>query len=110
MIALGVFFSNMLPLVMLLVSSFISNLYIINVIKRKVEVKYINCLYFIWIHKNGRHGTFNPNYRGGSDPIHLDNVVCKGYEVDIDDCQHNDWNVNDCSHGEDAGVTCKHFS
>ncbi|KAG9264060.1 hypothetical protein AMEX_G22294, partial [Astyanax mexicanus] len=42
----------------------------------------------------------------GSDPIHLDNVGCFGFESSITDCHHNGFGTHNCGHGEDAGVTC----
>uniref|UniRef100_A0A8B9HFE6 SRCR domain-containing protein n=1 Tax=Astyanax mexicanus TaxID=7994 RepID=A0A8B9HFE6_ASTMX len=42
----------------------------------------------------------------GSDPIHLDNVGCFGFESSITDCHHNGFGMHNCGHGEDAGVTC----
>lgn len=38
--------------------------------------------------------------------IWLDDVVCRGEETDIDDCQHNPWGISNCSHDEDVGIRC----
>ncbi|EDV19474.1 uncharacterized protein TRIADDRAFT_62104 [Trichoplax adhaerens] len=39
-------------------------------------------------------------------PIWLDNVLCKGNETDIRNCQHSQFGVHNCDHTEDAGVIC----
>ncbi|XP_067834494.1 deleted in malignant brain tumors 1 protein-like [Heptranchias perlo] len=45
-------------------------------------------------------------YGGGTGPILLDNVRCKGTEPALDQCPASPWGVNNCTHGQDAGVTC----
>ena len=47
-------------------------------------------------------------YGSGSDlsPIHLDNVICRGNESSLFDCQSNPVGQNNCDHSEDAGVKC----
>ena len=39
-------------------------------------------------------------------PIHLENVVCQGYEESIMFCDHSTVGVHDCTHNEDVGVLC----
>ena len=46
-------------------------------------------------------------YGGGSGPILLDEVRCKGQESHLLDCDHNGINRHDCSHWNDAGVECE---
>ncbi|XP_064230578.1 HHIP-like protein 1 isoform X1 [Aotus nancymaae] len=46
--------------------------------------------------------------QGGSLPILLDNVRCKGWERNLLECQHNGVGTHDCEHEEDAGVVCSH--
>ena len=42
----------------------------------------------------------------GSDPIHLDDVNCRGTELSLEQCRHNGVGVHNCVHSEDAGVVC----
>ena len=42
----------------------------------------------------------------GVGPIFLDDVGCRGYETNLDDCPHNRVGVHYCGHSEDAGVIC----
>ena len=46
------------------------------------------------------------SFRGGSGPIHLDNVQCSGSESRLLNCPY-DSHTLDCSHAEDAGVLCR---
>ena len=49
------------------------------------------------------------NYAGfgaGVGPIHLDNVYCRGDELQLLNCSHNGVGNHDCGHYEDAGVNC----
>uniref|UniRef100_A0A672QZ94 SRCR domain-containing protein n=1 Tax=Sinocyclocheilus grahami TaxID=75366 RepID=A0A672QZ94_SINGR len=43
----------------------------------------------------------------GSGPILLDNVDCKGGEMDLSQCRNQGWGVHNCYHYEDVAVTCK---
>ncbi|XP_016401775.1 scavenger receptor cysteine-rich domain-containing group B protein-like [Sinocyclocheilus rhinocerous] len=43
----------------------------------------------------------------GSGPILLDNVDCKGGEMDLSQCRNQGWAVHNCYHYEDVAVTCK---
>ncbi|XP_030832693.1 deleted in malignant brain tumors 1 protein isoform X2 [Strongylocentrotus purpuratus] len=45
-------------------------------------------------------------YGQGSDPIHLDDVECLGWESSLIDCTKSEWGINNCGHSEDAGVIC----
>ncbi|XP_050964964.1 scavenger receptor cysteine-rich domain-containing group B protein [Labeo rohita] len=43
----------------------------------------------------------------GSGPILLDNVDCKGGEMDLSQCGNQGWGIHNCYHYEDVAVTCK---
>ncbi|XP_063955706.1 deleted in malignant brain tumors 1 protein-like isoform X2 [Lytechinus pictus] len=45
-------------------------------------------------------------YGQGTGSIHLDDVVCFGYEAYLTDCSKGEWGVNYCVHSDDAGVQC----
>ncbi|XP_072021383.1 uncharacterized protein [Amphiura filiformis] len=45
-------------------------------------------------------------FGAGTGPILLDETICTGAEVNIDDCEHSPWTNNNCKHSEDAGVVC----
>ena len=36
----------------------------------------------------------------------LDDVGCRGNEINLDDCTHRGVGVHDCNRGEEAGVIC----
>ena len=42
----------------------------------------------------------------GVGPIHLDNVYCRGYELQLLSCSHNGVGNHNCRHYDDAGVNC----
>ena len=46
------------------------------------------------------------SFGAGSGHIWLDNVVCAGTEMFIQDCGHNDFGENNCQHSADVGVRC----
>ena len=41
-----------------------------------------------------------------SQRIWLDDVVCTGTEVSLDQCKHNTWGIHDCSHNWVAAIAC----
>ncbi|CAI8002255.1 Deleted in malignant brain tumors 1 protein, partial [Geodia barretti] len=49
---------------------------------------------------------FLHDFGAGSGHIWLDNVVCAGTEMFIQDCAHNDFGENNCQHSADVGVRC----
>ena len=42
----------------------------------------------------------------GDGQIWLENLMCTGFEIRLDDCRHNGWGNHYCGHGEDVGVNC----
>lgn len=40
-------------------------------------------------------------------PIWLDNVLCRGTELSLQDCPKNEIGIHNCGHHEDAGVECE---
>ena len=46
-------------------------------------------------------------FGSGSGPILLDNVVCRGTEQSLLQCNTNPVSENNCDHSEDAGVRCE---
>jgi len=46
-------------------------------------------------------------FGSGSGPILLDNVVCRGTEPSLLQCNTNPVGENNCDHSEDAGVRCE---
>lgn len=45
-------------------------------------------------------------FGGGSGPIMLDDLQCKGNETFIWNCSHSAWYENNCGHNEDISVIC----
>ena len=62
-------------------------------------------------HKLGPSLPLRGAYFGqGSRPIFLDNVVCRGIESSLLDCNTNPIGHHNCDHSEDAGVRCNGMS
>jgi len=48
----------------------------------------------------------NARFGEGEGEIWLDDVDCKGDELELRQCAARAWGQENCHHGEDAGVTC----
>ena len=67
----------------------------------------MDCSLILWYNLNYA-GARAVTYGGGAGPIFLSNVRCKGTELTLADCPHDEpgaW--NHCYHREDAGVICQ---
>ena len=53
----------------------------------------------------GRRGSCQANLHG-SGPIWLDDVVCLGFERDLEGCRHRPWGDHKCTHRQDVGICC----
>ncbi|CAH3157121.1 unnamed protein product [Pocillopora meandrina] len=49
---------------------------------------------------------YSATHGQGSGQIWIDNLDCSGYELRIDECNHDGWGNHDCGHSEDASVEC----
>ena len=45
-------------------------------------------------------------HEAGTGPIWLDEVQCKGSELDLGECSHQPWGHNNCNHQDDVYVAC----
>ena len=46
-------------------------------------------------------------YRASSQSIWLDDVVCSGSELRLDNCSHAGIGFHNCDHSEDVGIICR---
>ncbi|KAK7488811.1 hypothetical protein BaRGS_00019946, partial [Batillaria attramentaria] len=46
--------------------------------------------------------------QGTGPTVWLDDVMCIGSEVELDQCRHNGWGNTDCNRSESVGVICTH--
>lgn len=44
----------------------------------------------------------------GGGQVLLDDVMCTGSELRLDQCRHDGWGHSDCGHDEDVGIVCTH--
>lgn len=51
-------------------------------------------------------GELQKDFGGGTGPIWLTDVACKGGEGDVGDCPHEPWLENRCDHAQDVGLCC----
>ena len=61
----------------------------------------ISVISFPWSH------SLVPSFGTGSGHIWLDEVVCRGDEYFIQNCDHDPFGENDCFHTEDVGLRCQ---
>jgi len=48
----------------------------------------------------------NNRYGGGTGPIWMDHVGCRGSETHIFNCYHRGWGYHGCGHYEDVSIKC----
>ena len=62
---------------------------------------YISCIYF------RRQGRFiGHQYGEGHGPIWLDNLICLGWERQLENCIHDGWGSYGCGHRNDVSIRC----
>ena len=68
------------------------------------NVYVIVCLLFFFVGSVALGGAY---FGSGSGDILLDNVVCRGTESSLLECNTNPIGQHNCDHSEDAGVRCE---
>ncbi|XP_056313207.1 scavenger receptor cysteine-rich domain-containing group B protein [Danio aesculapii] len=71
-----------------------------DMVDSNVVCRQLDCGVAIAVGSSSRFGQ-------GSGPILLDNVDCKGREMDLSQCGNQGWGVHNCYHYEDVAVTCR---
>lgn len=59
-----------------------------------------------WLHFVLSGNSYPYNFGSGTGSIWLDDVMCRGSEVNILECNQTEVGNNDCDHTEDIGVVC----
>ena len=42
----------------------------------------------------------------GEGPIWLDNILCMGFEANLESCHFTGWGEHNCEHSQDIGIRC----
>ncbi|TRY57193.1 hypothetical protein DNTS_003276 [Danionella cerebrum] len=71
-----------------------------DMVDSNVVCRQLNCGIAVAVGSSSKFGQ-------GSGPILLDNVDCKGGEMDLTQCGNQGWGIHNCYHYEDVAISCR---